>query len=134
MQGWIRVFYRFFYFIIITILHIAWYPLLVLTGHTKQAAGKKIRVSWLKTVPRQLGIKSNVHGIPFKQTCLYVSNHISYIDPVIILSHVDAYVVAKLEVSRWPLVGLAGKLVGTIFVNRQKKSSRIKTALTIREA
>jgi 1-acyl-sn-glycerol-3-phosphate acyltransferase len=88
----------------------------------------------LKTVPPRLGIISNVTGTPFNMPCLYVANHISYIDPVIILSYINAFVVAKAEVLRWPLVGLASKIVGTIFVNRQHKSSRLKTALTIREA
>ncbi|HJW30305.1 MAG TPA: lysophospholipid acyltransferase family protein, partial [Saprospiraceae bacterium] len=41
---------------------------------------------------------------------------------------------AKAEVKHWPLVGFGAHLVGTIFVNREDKSSRLETASAIRQA
>jgi 1-acyl-sn-glycerol-3-phosphate acyltransferase len=75
-----------------------------------------------------------VAGVPYTGTCLYVGNHITYIDPVVVLMHVDANVVAKAEISSWPLVGLGAYIVGTIFVKREEKSSREEAAKSIREA
>jgi len=72
-----------------------------------------------------------VEGVPFEGPGLYVANHISYIDPVVALMHVDANVVAKAEILRWPLVGYGANLVGTIFVRREEKSSRQEAANTI---
>ena len=78
-----------------------------------------------------MGIRILVIGHAEKEPCLFVANHISYLDPIIILMHIEADVVAKSEVKRWPLIGLAGTLVGTIFVNRHQKSSRQLTAEVI---
>jgi 1-acyl-sn-glycerol-3-phosphate acyltransferase len=94
-----------------------------------------MRTNWLRIVPPHLGVRVTLDGDPYRDgPCLFVANHISYIDPIIILREVNAHVVAKSEVRRWPLVGLAGRMAGTIFVNREHKASRLKTALTIRES
>jgi 1-acyl-sn-glycerol-3-phosphate acyltransferase len=51
-----------------------------------------------------------------------------------VLLHLDALVVAKAEVKKWPLVGFGANLVGTLFVKREEKSSRQVTANAIRAA
>jgi 1-acyl-sn-glycerol-3-phosphate acyltransferase len=106
----------------------------VLWGTPKDEAGPKLRRWWLSHVPWRLGLHMELQGEPYQGTCLYVGNHIAYIDPVAILMHVDANVVAKAEVSRWPLVGYGASIVGTIFVKRDVKTSRAETAVAIREA
>jgi 1-acyl-sn-glycerol-3-phosphate acyltransferase len=70
-------------------------------------------------------MKMKVEGHPYHGTCLYVANHIGYIDPFVILVHVKASVVAKAEILNWPLVGLGGQMSGTIFV---KRGGKIKQA------
>ena len=75
-----------------------------------------------------------MEGNPHPGPCLYVGNHITYIDPIVVLMHVDAKVVAKAEITSWPLVGFGASMVGTIFVKREQKSSREEAARSIREA
>jgi 1-acyl-sn-glycerol-3-phosphate acyltransferase len=106
----------------------------VLRGKSKEEAGPRLRRWWLSHVPWKLGLHMELRGEPYKGTCLYVGNHITYIDPVVVLTHVDANVVAKAEVSRWPLLGYGASIVGTIFVKREEKNSRTETAKAIREA
>ena len=72
----------------------------------------------------------DVHSGP----CLYVANHISYIDPILIFKYAEANVVAKAEIASWPLMGAAATIIGTIFVKREEKSSRLVTAQAIQEA
>jgi 1-acyl-sn-glycerol-3-phosphate acyltransferase len=134
MQGWIRSIWRFFYFAISTIIHIAGFVFMIIIGKPKRYAGSRLRRRWLSHVPAMMGIEMKIDGHPYQGTCLYIANHISYIDPFAVLMHVEADVVAKAEVLRWPLVGLAGYLAGTIFVKREKKSSRIETVHSIRNA
>jgi lyso-ornithine lipid O-acyltransferase len=134
MQGWIRVFWRFFYFIVSTITHIAGYALHILKGRSKSEAAILFRRNWLSHVPESMGFNITSVGKPYTGPCLFVANHISYIDPFVILLHADARVVSKAEVLKWPLVGLAGSLAGTIYVNRNKKSSRANTANAIQDA
>jgi len=134
MQGWIRALGRFFYFILSTIFHIAGFAIDIIRGKPKKEARTNLRRKWLDHVPPVMGLEFSSEGIPYHDTCLFVSNHIGYLDPFAVLMYVDANLVAKSEISKWPLIGLAGYLAGTIFVNRNNKSSRWETAEAIRRA
>lgn len=134
MQGWIRSMWRFFYFAFSTTFGIAGFFWAVLWGAPRESAGKRFRTRWLSHVPYRLGLRMETEGIPHPGPCLYVGNHITYIDPIVLLMHVDAKVVAKAEISKWPLVGFGASMVGTIFVKREEKNSRDEAARSIREA
>lgn len=69
------------------------------------------------------GIHLQVEGkenIPPKNGFLIVSNHYSYVESVCILSIIPAVPVSKAEVRTWPLIGWVTRLIGTIFVEREK--------------
>jgi 1-acyl-sn-glycerol-3-phosphate acyltransferase len=134
MENLLLAIWRFIYFAISTIIHIIGFLVVVLFGKSKPEAGARLRRRWLSHVPAMMGVKMELKGVPYQGTCLYVANHIGYIDPFVILIHVDANVVAKAEILKWPMVGLAGYLAGTIFVKREVKSSRRETADAIRNA
>lgn len=131
MRGFSRSVFRFFYFAFTTFFGIVRFAWTIMWGMEREAAGKRFRTRWLTKIPRRLGLRMTVEGVPFEGPGLYVANHISYIDPVVALMHVDANVVAKAEILRWPLVGYGANLVGTIFVRREEKSSRQEAANTI---
>ena len=134
MLGWFRAFWRFMYFGFTTSFGIAGFFWKVLRGIPKEEAGPRLRRWWLRHVPWKLGLHMELRGDPYQETCLYVANHITYIDPIVVLTHVDANVVAKAEISKWPIMGYGASIVGTIFVRREEKSSRRETAKAIREA
>jgi len=125
---------RFFYFAFSTTFGISGFLWKILLGEPKTIAGLKFRRRWLNHVPRRLGLRMREEGTPCRDTCLYVGNHITYIDPIVVLMYVDASVIAKAEISKWPLVGLGAAIGGTIFVKREQKSSRDAVAKAIREA
>lgn len=85
-------------------------------------------------VPHRLGLHMQLDGEPHAGPCLYVANHISYIDPISILMHVDATIVAKAEIANWPMVGYSANITGTIFVQREKKHSRALAANAVKDA
>jgi lyso-ornithine lipid O-acyltransferase len=64
------------------------------------------------------GIQVVVHGRPPREASIVVANHLSYIDPLAILSHVPATVIAKSEVREWPVIGEAVQGLGALFVDR----------------
>ena len=82
---------------------------------------------------RILGVKATVHGHAQESPCLYVSNHRSMLDPYIELHHINAHIVSKAEVAKYPLVGYGAGLTGVIYVQRDKLSSRTATRDAIRE-
>lgn len=134
MPGWIRSIWRFNYFAFSIAIGIVGFFWSVLWGRPKEEAGYRLRKHWLSHIPPRMGLRIRMEGDPYQGPCLYVGNHIAYLDPVLVLMHVDADVVAKAEISNWPLVGYGAAIVGTIFVRREEKSSRDATARTIQHA
>jgi 1-acyl-sn-glycerol-3-phosphate acyltransferase len=87
----------------------------------------------LKITTRILGIRSIVYGdLPTVQG-LIIANHRSYFDPILIVSHLNAFPVGKKEVASWPLIGYLCKISGVVFVDRKCQDSRQKTCENIKE-
>lgn len=69
------------------------------------------------------GIRLQIEGqenIPEKNGFLVVGNHYSYIEAFCTMSIVPAVPVSKEEIKSWPVFGLAARIGGTVFVNRDK--------------
>ena len=90
-----------------------------------------MRLSWL--IPRVyhrgncfiLGLRVVCHGSPSAVTpVLFVSNHTSYLDIVVLAAMLEASFVAKQEVADWPVFGLLARLNRTVFVQRRAGRTR----------
>ncbi len=69
-----------------------------------------------------LRIRVRVVGQPVRERAvLFVSNHVSWVDIVVIGSIVPVAFVAKREVARWPLVGITARMQRTVFVDRARR-------------
>jgi 1-acyl-sn-glycerol-3-phosphate acyltransferase len=55
-------------------------------------------------------------------------------DPLVQLSRINAVIVSKAEVENYPIIGKGSAQTGIIFVNRDKKSSRLETRNAIKSA
>lgn len=73
---------------------------------------------------RSLGIRYALHGAEHLQTAgLFVTNHVSWLDVVVLQAVRPMRLMAKTEVRSWPLIGpLAGR-VGTLYIDRDRLSS-----------
>lgn len=64
---------------------------------------------------------------------LYVANHASYFDIMVLGAQIRGSFVAKAEVARWPLFGQLAKLQRTVFVARQRAAvARQREEITAR--
>lgn len=82
------------------------------------------RFFW-RGVARIIGITLVVRGQPCPdQPLLYVSNHASYLDIVVIGALVRTAFVAKKEVGQWPGIGFMAKLGRTVFIERHPRRSK----------
>lgn len=89
--------------------------------------------AWCRFACRVLGIRVRTHGL-MPSSGLLVSNHLSYLD-IVVLSSIRPFVfVAKRDVANWPLFGWLAHAAGTIFVNRERRCSSPKVADAIRDA
>jgi lyso-ornithine lipid O-acyltransferase len=84
--------------------------------------------TWANALCRILGIRVTMTGhFDEKKTGCIVSNHISYLDILVIGSISPSVFVAKHEVQRWPVIGWLARLAGTVFVDRGSKRSAPKS-------
>jgi 1-acyl-sn-glycerol-3-phosphate acyltransferase len=88
------------------------------------------RAAWLQQTASRLlpvlGIRVEVGGqIPAGG--LLVSNHLSYLDIVVLAALAPCVFVAKQEVKGWPVFGWFAQLGGTVFVRRERRSQAAQT-------
>lgn len=70
---------------------------------------------------RLIGIKVQVVGVPTTtDSTLYLSNHSSWVDILVLGSVLDGVFVSKAEIGSWPLVGFIARLGRTVFVSRRR--------------
>lgn len=89
---------------------------------------------WLQSAARKVlaaaGIDLRVVGVPPGRG-LVVSNHLSYLDVAAFAAVMPCAMVSKIEVSRWPVFGVAARQGGTIFIDRSSRESSEAVALEI---
>ncbi len=82
--------------------------------------------SWSRSVCRIMGIAISQEGrapsIPF---CL-VSNHLSYVDVLILQATSLCVLVSRADVKGWPLIGLLASQAGTLFIDRKRARDVIR--------
>lgn len=89
------------------------------------------RARWVqrsaKGILAGLGIHYTVEGQPPSHG-LVVSNHLSYLDILILSAATPCFFVAKIEIGGWPFFGKAARVGGTIFLDRSSLSSAMSVA------
>ncbi|HUX79220.1 MAG TPA: lysophospholipid acyltransferase family protein [Alphaproteobacteria bacterium] len=75
--------------------------------------------SWRKCIGHQLIIKG---ALSEAKPTLFVSNHSSYIDILVLGTFIPARFVAKLEVAKWPIMGWLATNQGTIYIDRSRNA------------
>lgn len=87
------------------------------------------RFYW-RIVRRLVGFKLVVIGeIAREAPVLYVCNHVSYLDILVLGGLLPARFVAKSEVAGWPGIGFFAKLGRTVFIHRRPVLAASQTAL-----
>lgn len=104
-------------YVIFTLAMIPVQAVLVLTGARARAT---FPVWYHRRCCRMLGFRVVRRGKAVMDgPVLFVSNHCSYLDVMVLGSLVPASFVAKSDVAHWPLFGLLAKLQRSVFVDRQ---------------
>lgn len=69
--------------------------------------------------------ENSLHHIK-KSPQLILSNHISYLDVIVLGSLLPTRFLAKEEVGRWPVIGLCTQVLGCLYVRREDLLSKVK--------
>ncbi|MCR6629631.1 MAG: 1-acyl-sn-glycerol-3-phosphate acyltransferase [Magnetospirillum sp.] len=110
---------RFLGFLLWTLAALGPYLLLLAVGwkgYSRYARG------YFRVCCRLIGFQVKPRGAPqaTAKPVLYVANHASYLDIIILGSLLDGCFVAKSEVAGWPGFGFLARIAQTVFVDRKR--------------
>ena len=80
------------------------------------------------------GVRSRIVGTPLKHHVLFVSNHLSWLDIMVIAGATGAAFVSKDDVADWPVIGWLARLHNTVFVARTERKAVRGQADALRSA
>jgi 1-acyl-sn-glycerol-3-phosphate acyltransferase len=102
-------------------------PLFVLAGGVGMGLQPCLRRLWCGFCIRLLGLEVRYRGAPMGVCAtLFVANHVSYLDILLLGARTDATFIAKAEVAGWPLFGTIGRAAGTFFIRRRWRDALIQ--------
>lgn len=133
MKLTIRLYYRLFLIAVLFMqgLVIAglMFPALNFLYSASEAKTKRdaLKIRWLKRFSTIVNLHIIKEGELPQRRAILVSNHISWLDIIVIGQYLPAYFVAKSDIASWPIIGYLAKQGGTIFIRRGNKQ-HIKTS------
>jgi len=95
------------------------------------AAASGRQEGWRKSVLRGgcrgvlwlLNVRVTVDGAPPAGTGILVTNHLSYVDILVLGSFLEVVFVSRDDVRNWPVIGPFARVTGTVFIDRDRKSA-----------
>ena len=89
--------------------------------------------AWARGIARVARLEIAVAGEPPRRPFLLVSNHLSYVDIIVLSSTVEGSYVSRGDVKDWPVVGLLCRSMGVIFVDRDRRADVQRVSAEMRE-
>lgn len=130
----IRLFYKLFLIILLfvngCVIAAGVFPVInaLCSANNAKTRRDKIKKQWLHRFSSIMCLHIIREGELPKQAAVLVSNHISWLDIIVIGQHLPVYFVAKSDISSWPVIGYLSRQAGTIFIRRRDKKHILETA------
>jgi len=67
-------------------------------------------------------IEANPNNLPFPPVFLGAANHVSWLDPMILMAMYPTVFIAKREIRSWPVLGAVVARTGAVFINRNSRN------------
>ena len=83
---------------------------------------------------RLFGMRRSVLGLPPAPPFFLVTNHVSYLDILLLHSVVRGVFIAKRDMRSWPLLGPLANVMGTIWVKREVRRDAVRVLDLIDDA
>lgn len=98
----------------------------------QKGAARTVQALWCRGFCRSLGIRLRVEGHPVQPPpVLTVSNHVSWLDIVVIAAHWPVAFLSKSEVARWPIIGRCATGLGTLYIERGRRDAASRAVETM---
>jgi 1-acyl-sn-glycerol-3-phosphate acyltransferase len=86
------------------------------------SGARKLPHIYFRIVNRLLGVRIEVSGEPvYGKPCLYVANHMSWLDILVLSAVRPMCFIAKKEVAGWPLFGILATVGRTLYIDRDRR-------------
>jgi len=110
------------------VAHILYGLVLVYTVWDAQDAATRERrtIAWSMRLLNLLGLTVQCQGQPHAGSRLVISNHISWLDIIVINSVMPSRFVSKAEVGQWPVIGRLVTAAGTLFLVRERRRDAMR--------
>jgi 1-acyl-sn-glycerol-3-phosphate acyltransferase len=121
--------------VVLLVLIVSWLLPLVLGPFSRRAASAlRVRLMglWARSSLAVMGVRVRGDGPPPRPPFLLVSNHLSYLDIMVLWSRVDAYFLGKSELGSWPLLGPLIRAAGTLFIDRNKRAGVVPAIAAVK--
>ena len=89
---------------------------------------------WLGLVARTFGARIKSYGTAQTEKTLFVANHISWLDIMVLGNLVPVHFLSKLEVKHMPIFGWLATRAGTLYIHRGNKESASEASSDITAA
>lgn len=89
---------------------------------------------WCRRTLTVLGIEVRRSGTPNEGATLFVANHVSWIDILVMMSVRPMRFVSKSDVRSWPVIGWLVACGGTLFIERKRRSDALRVVHLVAEA
>ncbi len=134
MKSKIRLYYKLFLIVILfingLIIAAGIFPALSFLYSARDAKIKQntLKTRWLRKFSAIVNLHIIKDGELPERRAILISNHISWLDIIVIGQYLPAYFVAKSDISNWPVIGYLSRQAGTIFIRRGDKQHIRTTA------
>src|SRR5689334_5317604 len=116
------------------VLPVAGLALLVRSPSARRRWRGRVLRWWAKAAASSLNVKITTIGAAPPPPFVLVSNHLSYLDVVVLATRADCRFIAKRDVASWPLIGLLCQAAGTLFVDRENRRDLVRVNAAIGRA
>ncbi len=89
-----------------------------------EGLARGMQVFWCWSICRLLGVRIHVQGAPaVEPPALFVSNHLSWLDILVISARWPVSFLSKSEVRAWPGIGAVATALGTLYIERGARNA-----------
>jgi len=90
--------------------------------------------TWSRGFARLLGMRIAVQGPPPVPPYILVTNHLSYLDIILLASQLGCTFVSRHDVAAWPVVGHLTTKMGAIYIDRTTRKDVVRVGAAIAAA
>ena len=128
---WLRIAYRLPAVLVTTAVFAVIPAIARLVVPGRRGAAGRIAASacrlWGRVMCSILSIRREVEGsVPREGAFLVASNHVSYVDILVLASIYPSLFLAKREIASWPVFGWIARSAGTLFIDREQAKDIVR--------